>query len=207
MSDEHPTFAAVPSVTDPPAAKDPISLDRAVEEGLLIARAALTMEVKNYIIVTAIRDGQPYDLDDVSEVVRRELHELATENDENAARVDKLAAQVLKSGWAKHDSEGYQAGDHPALTNRVVIHSQLSEQLNALADDADYVAGVAERARMQAWTEVGDAIESRLLDSLPKPPDRYYEEDKEARLRAFANINLRALEKQAARKNRLSNSG
>jgi hypothetical protein len=203
VSDERPTFAAgpIPAVPSPEddAPREDISIDRAVDEGLLIARAALTMEVKNYIIVTAIRDGHPFDLSEVTRVVQRELHSLADENDANAARVSDLAEQVLNAGSAKHDSEGYQTDDHPALTNRVVIHSQLSEQLNALAGDEKYVADVADRARTQAWAEVGDAIESRLLQSLPKPPDKHYEEDKEARLRAFANINLRALEKRTAR--------
>jgi hypothetical protein len=202
MSDERPAFAAIPlpvPSADDDSPREDISIDRAVDDGLLIARAALTMEVKNYIIVTAIRDGRPFDLAEVTRVVQSELHSLADENDANAARVRDLADEVLKAGRAKHDSEGYQTDDHPALTNRGVIHSQLSEQLNALADDEAYIADVTDRARTQAWAEVGDAIESRLLQSLPKPPDKYYEEDKEARLRAFANINLRALEKRAAR--------
>ena len=62
------------------------------------------------------------------------------------------------------------------------------------------MAELAERARVQAWAEVGAAIESRLIDTLPIPPDPSYEADKDARIRAFLDINLRALEKQAKRR-------
>jgi hypothetical protein len=62
------------------------------------------------------------------------------------------------------------------------------------------VGEVAERARKRAWAEVGDAVSSRLLDSLPAEPDPFYDDDKEARVRALFNINLRALEKQAKRR-------
>jgi hypothetical protein len=76
----------------------------------------------------------------------------------------------------------------------------LAAELERLSEDPDFVADLAERARVQAWAEVGGAIESRLIDSIPLPRDADYEAEKDARVRALIDINLRALEKQARRR-------
>jgi hypothetical protein len=178
----------------------PVSIERAVDEGVLIAEAAVTMDVKNFIIVEAIREAHPFDIDAVTAAVRRELLELVTENNENATRLQDLAVEVQTPRGAPENSEGYQVDDHPTLTKRGIIHVLLAAELERLCEDDELVAALAERARLQAWAEVGSALESRLLDSLPVEPDRFYEEDKDARIRAFYNINLRALEKQARRR-------
>jgi hypothetical protein len=199
MSDA-PAGPAVPLPTTPNALRKPVSIERSVDEGVLIATAAVTMDVKNYIIVEAIREGHPFDLDDVLAAVRRGLLELATENDASAQRVQQLAVDVQTPEGAVDDSEGYQVDDHPTLTKRGIIHVMLAAELERLSEDDEFVAEVAERARQRAWSEVGDAVASRLLESLPATADPFYEHDKEARIRALYNINLRALEKQAKRR-------
>ena len=186
--------------TEAPAKTRPVSIERAVDEGVLIAEAAVTMDVKNYIIVEAIREAHPFDLEAVTAAVRRELLALVTENNENATRLQDLAVEVQTPRGAPDNSEGYQADDHPTLTKRGIIHVLLAAELERLSEDDAFVAELAERARVQAWAEVGSALESRLIASLPIEPDRFYEEDKDARIRAFYNINLRALEKQARRR-------
>jgi hypothetical protein len=180
-----------------------MSIERSVDEGALIAQAAVVMDVKNHIIVGAIRDGKPFDAADVRAEVRRELRRLGTENEDNAKRLQTLAVEVQTPRGAPDNAEGYQTEDHPTLTRRGIIHVLLAEELERLAEDSEFVAELAERARVQAWAEVGGAIESRLIESLPKPPDQFYEDDKAARIRALFNINLRALEKQAKRAGRL----
>jgi hypothetical protein len=186
------------------ALRKPVSIERSVDEGVIIASAAVAMDVKNYIIVEAIREGHPFNLADVVAAVRRDLLALAHENEANALRVQQLAVDVQTPRGARNDSEGYQVDDHPTLTKRGIIHVLLTAELERLSEDTEYVEELAERARLRAWAEVGDAIESRLLDSLPKPPDKFYEDDKDARIRALLNINLRALEKQARRRGRIS---
>jgi hypothetical protein len=191
---------AVPSPATPNPLRKPVSIERSVDEGVLIATAAVTMDVKNYIIVEAIREGHPFNLDDVLAAVRRGLLDLASENDASAQRVQQLAVDVQTPAGAVDDSEGYQLDDHPTLTKRGIIHVMLSAELERLSEDDEFVAEVAEGARQRAWSEVGDAVSSRLLDSLPASPDPHYEADKDARIRALFNINLRALEKQAKRR-------
>jgi hypothetical protein len=190
----------IPVTTSPTPLRKAMSIERSVEEGLIIARAALTMDVKNYIIIRAVRDGHPFDLDEVVEEAKRHILELAHENATSGARIQQLAEEVLTPAGAQDDSEGYQAEDAPTLTKRGVIHDLVSDELERLSEDDAYLGEVAEHARVRAWAEVGDAIEDRLLESLPKPPDQYYEEDKDARIRALYNINLKALERQAKRR-------
>jgi hypothetical protein len=180
----------------PATPRKPISIDRAVEEGILIATSALTMEVKNQIIIDAIRDARPYDVGHVVAVAKRQLLALARQNVESSDRIQHLAEDVLTPKGST-DSEGYRAGDHPALANRAVIHSRVSAELERLADDDAYIQDVAEAARAEAWTEVGDAVQLRLLRSVPPEPDKFYEEDKAARIQALFAINFRALEKRA----------
>jgi hypothetical protein len=184
------------------ARRKSMSIERSVDEGVLIAQAAVTMDAKNRIIVGAIRDGAPFDVAEVCANVQLELLRLATENEDNAKRLQDLAVQVQTPRGAPDNGEGYQTDDHPTLTRRGIIHVLLAEELERLSEDSELVAELAERARVQAWAEVGSAIESRLIESLPRPIDKFYEDDKDARIRALYNINLRALEKQAKRAGR-----
>jgi hypothetical protein len=178
----------------------PISIERSVDEGVLIAGTAVAMEVKNIIIVEAIRDGSAFEPAKVIAAVRRELLALAEENEASANRVQQLSVDVQTPRGPRDNSEGYQVDDHPTLTKRGVIHVLLAAELERLRDDPAFVAELAERARIQAWAEVGAAIESRLLDSTPRTTDPEYETNKDARIRALLDINLRALEKQSKRR-------
>lgn len=178
----------------------PVSVERSVDEGVLIAKAAVTLDVKNFIILSALRDGKDFDLDSVRAQVRAELRELVTENEQNSNRLQELAIGVQTSRGVPGNSEGYENDDHPTLTKRAVIHMMLGAELERLCEDDEFVASLAERARVAAWDDVGGAIESRLLATLPITPDRFYEQEKDARIRALFNINLRALEKQAKRR-------
>ena len=194
--------ATAPAPTRDPVPRKPISIERSVDEGVLIASAAVAMEVKNVIIVEAIRDGSAFDAAKVVASVRRELLALADENEASAHRVQQLSVDVQTVRGPRDNSEGYQVDDHSTLTKRGVIHVMLAAELERLSEDPGFVAELAERARVQAWAEVGAAIESRLLDSVPRASDSSYETDKDARIRALVDINLRALEKQAKRRGR-----
>jgi len=99
----------------------------------------------------------------------------------------KVARKVVKAG-AKQKGEITAENIHEFLGVAKFRDSEVHEK-----SEVGLVTGLA-------WTEVGGAIEARLLDSLPQPRDRFYEDDKDARVRALLSINLRALEKQAKRR-------
>jgi hypothetical protein len=190
---------AAPTAATGPVSR-PVSIERSVDEGVLIAASAVTLEVKNVIILSAIRDGSPFDSEKVEAAVRRGLLDLAEENESSAHRVQQLSVDVQTKRGPRDNSEGYQVDDHPTLTKRGVIHVMLAAELERLSEEGEFVSGLAERARLQAWAELGDAIESRLIASLPRPRDADYEQEKDARIRALIDINLRALERQAKRR-------
>jgi hypothetical protein len=200
-SDGESRFAPRTTAPATPPPSRPISIERSVDEGVLIASAAVAMDVKNYIIVEAIRDGSAFDAENVAAAVRRELLELAHENESSASRVQQLSVDVQsrRGPRDRDNSEGYEFDDHPTLTKRGVVHVMLAAELERLSEDSEFVADLAERARVQAWADVGSAIETRLHDSIPQR-DPAYEAEKDARIRALLDINFRALEKQAKRR-------
>jgi hypothetical protein len=177
-----------------------MSDERAVDEGLLIASAALIMAVKNAIIVAALRDGRPYDGGEVARIVRAELHGLANENQSNSERLGQLAEEVLLPHEKNVGSENYNKRDNPALLQRSGIHDRVSDELRRLSADDEYIAQVVETARAAAWIEVGGAIQARLLRTAPPPPDPRYDEEKDARLKSLLKVDLHALERRSQKR-------
>jgi hypothetical protein len=173
-----------------------MSDERAVDEGLMIATAALTMAVKNAVIVGALRDDLPYNRREVAEVARDELRVLAHENQANSERLEELAEEVLLPGETEVSSENYNQEDSPALAQRSEIHERVSQELELLSENDAYLAEIAEKARVAAWADVGGAIEARL-DRLPSAADAGYEAKRDARLRALIRVDLKALESSA----------
>lgn len=191
--------AARPYVKQPE--REPVTLQHAVEEGILIARSALTMEVKNHIIVSTLRDGQMFDLAVTAGFVAHELGDLATEQEEYAVRMDDAAITALSSrGSARHQHD-YHSLDYPALTRRSEIYRSLSAQLQRLATDAEFISEVVNSARDQAWGEISIAIEVRLdtvysleADAETVADDANYGRDRDERIAVFLALDLAALE-------------
>jgi hypothetical protein len=181
----------------PAPAVEPITVEHAVEEGLLIARSALTMEVKNQIIVRALRDDRTFDPLDVAKLVARELRSFAREQEGYARRMNRLAVSVTDGPSSReHD---YGPRDYRMLTQRGLIYSSLSGELARLADDAAFVADVVEAAREQAWAELGKAIEARLQWMSGATPDSDYASERDERLRSFIGTDLADLARLTAK--------
>ncbi len=199
---QRPRKAERPYVRQPD--REPVSVEHAVDEGILITRSALTMEVKNHIIVTTLRDDQLFDPDVTSAFVIHELEDLAAEQAEYATRMDDAALIAIQSkGTARHQHD-YHTLDLPALSRRSEIYSSLSLRLLHLATDHSFVSGVVETAREKAWDEVGGAIENRLekifsaeafAHTIASDPD--YERERETRIAMFLALDLAVLAPQA----------
>jgi hypothetical protein len=174
---------------------EPITVERAVEEGLLIARSALTMDVKNRIIVSALRDDHGFDAAETASWVGLELRSLSLEQSEHAKRMDHLAIEVTDSHGPTRHEHDYGPRDYRALTRRGLAYASLSEELSRLVDDADFVERVVEDARNQAWSELGTAIEARLDLGPMQQPDADYALERDTRMRAFIAIDLARLQR------------
>ncbi|WP_139368760.1 hypothetical protein [Agreia bicolorata] len=173
-------------------------MQRAVDEGLLIARFAVVMDVKNHIIVGALRHDEPFDPEATALEVKQSLVRLAAEQSDYADRVtDVLRERAARArGSVKHEHD-YHPEDLASLDLRNAVYSRVAAQLRLLADDVDYVSEIVETARQDAWGELGGAVEMRL-DTLPTPPvrDADYARNRARRIRTLIDVDLAALKQQ-----------
>lgn len=172
---------------------EPASVERAVEEGLLIARSALVMDVKNHIIVAAIRDGIDFDETALADFVRAEVHKLAREHSGYEEQTKLWATAAVTARGPHADVHDYRSGDLDALTHREETYSGMAAGLDALAHDSAYVAGILESARLRAWEELAAVIGSTLDRMAAVSTEEDYERHRGTRLRQFRAIDLAQL--------------
>ncbi|MBD8516226.1 hypothetical protein ITJ66_07625 [Plantibacter sp. VKM Ac-2885] len=180
-------YVAPPEVAPPP-------VEHAVEEGLLIARSWTVVEVTNWIIERALRDGASYDAEATQAAVRRELGRMADEQEEYAdlAREARQTA-FQRRGSARHQHD-YRAGDLSALSRRREVYSGLAAELRRVSKDEEFVAAIAESARERAWGDLERAIQAKLDRVLDEPVvDEHYRRARSQRLRWFRDLDLAAL--------------
>ncbi len=176
---------------------EPISVERAVEEGLLIARSALTMDVKNRIIVSVLRDDHRFDAIETASWVALELKHLSLEQAEYAERMNHLVVEVTNRHGPRRHEHDYGPRDYRLLTRRGLAYASLSDELARLVDEPTFVESVVEDARAQAWSELGTAIQSRLDLGPMQQPDADYVLERDTRLRAFIAIDFARLRHSA----------
>jgi hypothetical protein len=184
-ADETAGSAAVPST------------ERIVEEGMLIAMAAVRMALKNRIIVSALREHTDYVDADYRAWARLELREVARQNDEDSTRVQRLGsylARITKTGKGREVEN--KRRDVIRLGRRRTLHDHVAERLRELADDDDRVAELIEKARADALQEINDALASRLLSQRIDPRQPGYAAARAERMRAVGAIDLAALAKR-----------
>ena len=140
---------------------------RAVDEGMVIARSALVLSVKNHLIVGALRYDRSLDEIDLPGYTRTRLTELVREQTGYADRI-RAAAQAAATahGAARHQHD-YHAADITTLAERARVYRALAAIFDGLRDDEQFVSGVVESARHDAWAEISAVIASRL-DVLPE---------------------------------------
>lgn len=131
------------------------------EQGVLVADVAVRLTVKNEIIMNALAKHVDYSVDDVAQMVRASLTELADEREEDAQRLDEVILQIQRfghGGWAEGD---YGRKDKGTLEHRRLVYRLVAAELRARCQNATYVAETAERARTEAWSEIGDALKTK----------------------------------------------
>ncbi|GAB3409870.1 hypothetical protein GCM10027515_29350 [Schumannella luteola] len=186
---------------EPPAPLPPTPIDQVLADGLLLARSAVRMAVKNLLIVAALRDRRDYDLDVLRLGAREEYLLLARHNVDQAKRIEADRAPRRAPGAEAPARRRFPGGK---LVEEDELHRRGPQQLrllaNALAivaDDAEAIDAVIEEARSEAWTEVSQALDRRLAE-VPTSSDAEYLRDREARIRALVEVDLSELDIQAA---------
>lgn len=166
---------------------------RAVDEGVLISKLALTMETKNFVIVEALREDRRFDSESARVFVRSELIDLALEQVSYARRMRTqsatLAAKKRKSGQQAEEA----SEELKLLTQRRVTYSALASELTRLRGVPAFVDEVVETARDSAWQEVRGNVEERLDRVAGSATEPDYAQKRAGRMMALRHIDLQAL--------------
>ncbi|HSP74761.1 MAG TPA: hypothetical protein VLO31_00920 [Cryobacterium sp.] len=168
------------------------SIERIVDEGLLIALSAVRMAVKNHILVGALREHRDFAEADYTAAARSELNRLARQNVEDAERVGRQGKDLgrQRSAFEITDDDRIEVR-HLALRRRV--HLKLADALRAVAADDEQVAGLLERARTDASEEFGAALAVRLVEQIVDRREPDYEQRRAERVRVLVSTDLAAL--------------
>jgi len=172
------------------------ALERAVDEGLLIVRAALVVAVTNQIIRRALQERLPFDEDVATRVTRDEIDRLTAEQTSAAVRVRRLRRMTGRSyGQSRHQFD-YRPEDADALKLREAASKGVARALAARREDDDFVAEVVADARSRAWDDVGQTVVDRL-GWAARPADDY-DDGRHERLRDLVEGDLAALRESRA---------
>ncbi|WP_263089333.1 hypothetical protein [Curtobacterium sp. RIT-PI-V] len=149
-----------------------VELKRAVDEGFLIAKAAVTIAVGNRIITNALRDQGYFDHALIAEAAREELHRMADEQRGDAARMREIRSTSSKSKGRSRHQHDYRRGDDLKLRTREATYEQLATMLDKRRDDQHFVDGIVLAARARAWDDIGTTVVGRL-GWAQRPADDY----------------------------------
>ncbi|MFJ4220282.1 hypothetical protein [Curtobacterium luteum] len=149
-----------------------VELKRAVDEGFLIAKAAVVVAVANRIITNALRDQGYFDHALIADAARQELHRMAEEQRGDAARMREIRATSSKQKGRSRHQHDYRRGDDLKLRTREATYEQLADLLDRRRDDQKFVDGIVLQARARAWDDIGTTVVGRL-GWAQRPADDY----------------------------------
>ncbi|WP_166987376.1 asparagine synthase [Canibacter zhoujuaniae] len=158
-----------------------------VEQGVLVADVAVRMTVKNAIIMDALKRKEDYDGKKVRELVRKVALDLALERENDASRIRDLRRDIQVYGRATFTETEYGRADDYILEHREKVYLGIAEQLQAWADDKNYLDKSAVSAWEQAWAEIGSSLaEMATHPYYSGDHSAEYQERRKERIEAFA---------------------
>ena len=168
-----------------------VELRRAVDEGFLIAKSAVTIAVANRIITNALRDQGYFDHAVVAEATRDELHRMADEQRGDAERMRDIQTRARKQGGRSRHQHDYRRGDDLKLRTREATYEELARRLDARRDDQGFVDGIVLAARARAWDDIGTTVVGRL--GWAQAPGEGYEIGRDERVQQLLDEDFAAL--------------
>jgi hypothetical protein len=159
-------------------------IERVVDEGALIFVVSARMALVNHIIVGALGQHVDYDPESLRHFVRAELHRLAADNDDIAARLEASSPVEIESDITE-DLAQQKLKDQ---RRRPEVHRLIADLLRRCAlSDVD-VEELLTQARADAVDAMFRAIQSRLTTSVTKDDD--YERLRAQRINEFVQLDL-----------------
>lgn len=161
-------------------------ISRVVDEGLLIALSAVRMAIKNRVIIGALRDFHDYDPDEYREIAVAQLAILVAQNKADARRVTREKRSFVTAVWLSELTPD-QRGDVKLLHRRRRVYKGLAAALRSVAADPDHLRQLVETARIDAGSEIGDALQAKLIDRVIDPREPDYEFERPDRMRRLGD--------------------
>jgi hypothetical protein len=149
----------VGTYTDPIPVPPP-SVEAQIEDGVLVALAAVRLAVTNRLIVRSLRDGKDYDEQRVRLRVTKEMLNLAVEKEKDAKRIRKVLETVADKPGAADSPSDFRARDAKTLKRRAKVSSGLAARLAELATDPVLVGELADRAHSAFLDEFAVSVAS-----------------------------------------------
>ncbi len=153
------------------AASDPLSsaeLEQHVSEGVLVARSALRLAVKNGVIMSTLRDARPWNTDEVTMLAREAVDALIAELSATAVRLEAdVAAQPIHGRGKKRRTAELEAWrlELRARTARGVV-----QRLHVMHDDDAVISALVRVARDDTLMELTRArlqVENQHANQTP----------------------------------------
>ncbi len=160
----------------PAALRPEASLEELVDEGVLIAGAAVRLAVKNRVILGSLRDRVDYDERVYVAAVRAELLALANEKSGDADRLGSVAEGASALGGRATGHSDYRSVDVAMLSRRQMVALGLSRRLRSLSDNEEYLRGLARAAHQSAWDEIAQSLQERMTSARIVDDDEYRRE-------------------------------
>jgi hypothetical protein len=135
----------VGTYTDPIPVPPP-TIEAQIEDGVLVALAAVRLAVTNRLIVRSLRDGQDYDEERLRQRVTSEMLKVAAEKEKDATRIRAVLETVGNKPGAADGPADFRARDAKTLKRRAKVSSGLAVRLTELTTDPDVVGDLADRA-------------------------------------------------------------
>jgi hypothetical protein len=176
-------------VRDSPVSQ--VELQRAVDEGFLIAKSAVTIAVANRIITNALRDQGYFDHALIADAAREELHRMADEQRGDAERVREIRAKSSRTKGRSRHQHDYRRGDDLRLRTREATYEELARRLDTRADENGFVDGIVLSARARAWDDIGTTVVGRL--GWAQAPGEGYEIGRDDRVQQLLDEDFAAL--------------
>src|SRR4051794_1772669 len=146
------------------------SVDRMVEDGLLIAASTLRLSLKNRLIMRSMgSDRLAFNEHDFLDAARDELQQLSSQRGAEAARLAAVREDAKQRQGKARTWQDYRDSDVPALELRIAVNRRLGERLAALLEDEEFLPIQIQLAQEAA---VGEIVAARVdpMVIVPGPP-------------------------------------
>ena len=169
-----------------------LTVDEAVDEGMLLMEHAGRMSVKNSIMIGAITGTDRFNERHYRVVAQAALERLAIEAEDAATRIKELERQLRAGITRTPDAERYSSADIANMDHRLELSRELAKRLRVRSKDDPFLTELVDSARNDAWREVAASIDHKL-DQQNVVPDKDYELKRDERMRKLIDEDLAEL--------------